>query len=132
VIEETLRRAQGRFGTGFVHFSVQGNHIHLVVESIDERSLASAMKGLSVRIAKAMNRVMGLKGPVMQDRYHTHYLATKAEVRNTVRYVLTNHLKHFGERDLDPCSSLALPELAAAPRTWLLRDLVVRVRWGPG
>lgn len=126
-IARSLRAAQGRFETGIVYFSVQGNHIHLVVESRDERTLMSAMKGLSIRVAKAMNRVMGRSGPVMEDRYHTHYLASKAEVRNTVRYVLTNHLKHFGERSIDPYSSLALPELVAAPRTWLLRNLRVRV-----
>lgn len=127
VIARVLAAAQGRFETHFVHFSVQGNHIHLVVESRDERTLISAMRGLSIRIARALNRVMGRRGPVMEDRYHTHYLPTRAEVRNTVRYVLTNHIKHFGERDIDPRSSLAHPQLTAEPRTWLLRNLRVRV-----
>jgi hypothetical protein len=121
VIQGALRGAQGRFETTLVHFSVQGNHVHLIVESSDERRLASAMKGLSIRIAKAMNRTMGSSGPVMEDRYHTHYLATPREAKNALRYVLTNHLKHFGgARRVDPCSSLANPELTAAPRTWML------------
>src|SRR5262245_21967158 len=33
-------RGRDRFGFRLVHFSVQGNHIHLVVEARDERSLA--------------------------------------------------------------------------------------------
>lgn len=121
VIEVCLRRAQTRFETAIVHFSVQGNHVHLIVESRDERRLASAMKGLSIRIAKAMNRRMGTSGPVMEDRYHTHYLATPTEAKNALRYVLTNHIKHFGgARRVDPCSSLANAEMTVAPRTWML------------
>jgi len=57
-------RGRDRFGFRLVHFSVQGNHIHLVVEAQDERSLASGLQGLGVRIAKALNRVMGRKGTV--------------------------------------------------------------------
>jgi REP element-mobilizing transposase RayT len=127
-LERSIWAAQERFGSRIVHFSVQGNHIHLVVESIDERTLASAMKGLSVRIAKAMNRVMERSGPVLADRYHTHYLATPAEVRNTVRYVLQNHMKHFGESGVDRFSSLAHPHLVTPARTFLLRNLRVVVR----
>jgi REP element-mobilizing transposase RayT len=121
VVERALRSAQGRFETAIVHFSVQGNHVHLIVESSNERRLASAMKGLSIRLAKAMNRTMGARGPVIEDRYHTHYLATPTEVKNALRYVLTNHIKHFGgARHADPCSSLANPAMTAAPRTWML------------
>ena len=35
-----------------VHFAVQGNHIHLVVEATDQQWLARGMQGLNIRIAK--------------------------------------------------------------------------------
>jgi len=44
-----------RFGYRLVHFSVQGNHIHLIVEAPDAVSLGRAMKGLEVRMARALN-----------------------------------------------------------------------------
>src|SRR4051812_44042159 len=39
-------RAQGNFGMRLTHFSVQSNHIHLIVEGVS----GAAMKGLGVRI----------------------------------------------------------------------------------
>ena len=59
-----------RFGFRVVHFSVQGNHIHLIVEAPDAVGLGRAMKGLEVRMARALNKVMSRRGPVFADRYH--------------------------------------------------------------
>src|SRR5689334_10031338 len=52
VIAAALRVGADRFGVQVVQFSVQGNHIHLLVEAPDRDALAKAMKGLSVRFAK--------------------------------------------------------------------------------
>ena len=52
---------------------MQGDHIHFihfVVEAPDQLSLTRAMKGLEVRMARALNRVMDRKGPVFSDRCH--------------------------------------------------------------
>jgi REP element-mobilizing transposase RayT len=119
-VARAVRGAQGRFGTGVVHFSVQGNHIHLIVESTGERALMAAMKGLSVRLAKALNRASGRRGRVIADRYHAHYLRTLAEARNAVAYVLANHTHHFARRGVDEYASAAHPDLVVGPRTWLL------------
>ena len=48
-----------RFGFRLVHYSVQGNHMHLLVEAADEKSLARGMNGLGVRVAQGLNKVMG-------------------------------------------------------------------------
>jgi len=63
-ISRCFSYGRDRFGFRLVHFSVQGNHLHLVVEAQDERALARGMQGLGVRIAKALNRLMGRKGTV--------------------------------------------------------------------
>jgi REP element-mobilizing transposase RayT len=93
-LKMAFRGAADRFGVRIVHFSVQGNHMHVIVEADDRPSLYRAMKGLSVRIARRMNTMMGRKGRVLGDRYHTHVLRTKREVRNAVVYVRENHRKH--------------------------------------
>ena len=77
------------------HFSVQGNHVHLIVEAEDNRALARGMQGLGVRIARALNRVMGKKGAVMADRFHSHLLRTPSEARRAIDYVLRNHVRHL-------------------------------------
>jgi len=134
-----------------VEFSVQGNHIHLVVEAEDRRSLWRGMQGLNVRIARAVNRVLQRKGRVFGDRYHAHVLRTLAEVRNAVEYVRHNSRKHQEKlgRDvhpfyIDPYSSMSGEAVCfmesydwsalvvAAPRTWLLsRALSLDLSDGP-
>ena len=124
--------ARGRERRGFrlVHFSVQGNHLHLVVEAPDERGLARGMQGLAVRMAKRLNHVMGRHGPVFADRYHAHILRSPRETSAAVAYVLGNFARHRAEQDrpvsfgsVDPFCSAAPHELAltTAAQTWLLR-----------
>jgi putative transposase len=92
-----------------VHFSVQGDHVHLIVEAFDKRSLSSGVRGLSIRIALAVNRALGRRGPLWGDRYHIRALCSPREVRNGLVYVLMNFRKHLrpraGRSDVDPCSS---------------------------
>ena len=89
------------------HFSVQEDHLHLIVEADGPGPLSSGAIGLSVRVAAGVNRVLGRRGRVCGDRYHARALTTPREVRNAIVYVLMNVKKHrppFGLR-LDPCSS---------------------------
>jgi REP element-mobilizing transposase RayT len=124
-LEEALWAACDRFGMRITHFSVQGNHIHLIVEADDQTCLSRAMQGLGVRIAKKLNRVMGRKGTVLSDRYFAHLLKTPSEVRRAVHYVLQNHRKHLDSAEMaDRFSSNAgepgnVP--VVPPMTWLMK-----------
>jgi putative transposase len=106
----TLRQAlvagADRFGMRLVEFAVLSNHVHLVCEADDERALARGMKGLCVRIARALNRLWNRVGSVFSDRYHARVLKTPREVRHALNYVLHNAARH-GSRlgGPDPCSS---------------------------
>lgn len=96
-----------------VHFSVQTNHIHLIVEAHDKQTLSSGVRGLVIRAARGINRAVGRQGRVWADRYHARALGTPREVRNALVYVLLNRRKHSLPRpglalsELDPCSSAA-------------------------
>jgi hypothetical protein len=103
-----------------VHYSVQGNHVHLLVEAEDERALSRGMNGLGVRVARGLNRVMGRRGKVLEERYHGHILRTPTEVRNARVYLLRNAERHVGLRGADPYAS-RWP--LVAPRTFLMRRL---------
>ena len=132
-IEEAFHAARVRLGMRIVHYSVQGNHLHLLVEADDRASLARAMQALAIRVAKALNRLFARAGQVWADRYHAHVLRTQREAANALRYVLGNFARHartWGDRArpfADPFSSVRFLGLAstgapvAAPRTWLLR-----------
>ena len=83
-----------RFGFRLAHYSVQGNHLHFIVEAKDRAALSRGMQGLLIRVAKALNRVWGRRGSVFADRYHDHVLRTPREVRNALNYVLANARNH--------------------------------------
>jgi REP element-mobilizing transposase RayT len=130
VIEAALRTAGDRFAVRVIQFSVQGNHIHLLVEAPDRRALARAIQGLSIRVAKGLNRMMGRSGRVFDDRYHARVLRTPTEVRHAIHYVRDNARKHAAQRGesyspsyVDPYSSAGARDLVLPPaRTWLLRE----------
>ena len=130
-LRQAFQKGCDRFGVRIIHFSVESNHIHMIVEAADAASLARAMKGLKVRMARALNKATGRRGAVFADRYHAHLLRTPREAANAVRYVLENSTVHArrqgwsGARELDPFSSAACEgrgaRLVAEPRWWMLR-----------
>ncbi|TMA75790.1 MAG: hypothetical protein E6J58_20420 [Deltaproteobacteria bacterium] len=123
----SFERGCARFGFRLIDFSVQGNHIHFIVEAPDQLALTRAMKGLEVRMARALNRVMHRRGPVFADRYHAHLLRTPTEARHARNYVLSNwrvHAQRDGRplpRGNDPFSSAGCdPAATCSPRFWML------------
>ena len=128
-IRSAFEKARGRFGMRLIHFSVQGNHLHLIVEAVDQYALTRGMQGLMVRIARAINRASRRRGKVFADHYFARELQTPAEVRRAVRYVLDNNMLHArATPQTDPCASRAP---VATPRTWLLTIGWIRSRAGP-
>jgi REP element-mobilizing transposase RayT len=138
------RQIERRASFRVVHFSIQSNHVHLIVEATDRVALARGMQGLASSMARRVNRLLGRRGTFFSDRYHAHQMRAPREVRNGIVYVLKNFEKHpdIGFPDLgtmpmngvDPCSSgrwfngwrtrpppQETPTPVAAPKTWLLR-----------
>ena len=142
--------AKGGHGDHFriVEFNLLSNHVHLIVEAASAEALARGMQGFGVRLARGINRVLGRRGQLFAERYHSRSLRTPTEVRHAVRYVLLNqrhHISRSGARPsgavLDPYSSaawfdgwkapvrayepwqrelLATPRPTASPTAWLL------------
>ncbi len=126
-----------------VHFSVQRDHLHRLVEAADARALGRGIGALASRLARATNRAFARRGALWRDRYHARVLGSPRQVRNALAYVLGNARKHgarLPSRALDPFSSAAafdgwdgpvvvsahplttrLLALAAPARSWLLR-----------
>ena len=128
-VREALVQGAARAGFRLVHFSVQGNHLHLVVEAIDKLALSRGMQGLAVRIARAVNRAAHRTGSLFADHYFARELKTPAEVRRAVRYVLDNRILHGSlAPQMDLCASAAP---LVHPRTWLLTVGWLRSRAGP-
>ena len=151
-VERTFRRGAERSGFRLAHYSIQDDHLHAIVEASGRDALGRGMKSLAARFARAVNRALKRKGPVLRERYHLSVLRTPKQVRNALRYVLLNATRHLakrlGTRELrvrvlhDPASSARWfdgwrrgsppaapdPPAVAPAETWLLR-LGWR-RWG--
>ncbi len=130
-IAAAFAAACGRDGFRVVHFSIQVNHLHLIVEAADAVQLSRGLQGLAIRIARGMNRLMGCRGKVFADRFHEHVLRSPVQVARAVAYVLGNfwiHALRRGERvnrsEPDWYSSAVEhpgPALVAPAESWLLR-----------
>lgn len=105
-ITQAGRRDEQHFRV--VHFSVQYDHVHLIVEAASKRALSAGMRSLAIRVARQVNRLLMRKGRFWADRWHGHALASPREVRNAVVYVLANFRKHARSAvppGIDPYSS---------------------------
>ncbi len=146
-IERSFAAACARPGFRLVHYSLQGNHAHLIVEARDRQFLGRGMKAIAGRIARAVNRVARRRGKVFADRYHLRLLPTPREAHHALRYVLLNARHHLGaasvrkraDARVDPASSgrwfdgwnaihasggntaPSTPYPVARAKTWLLR-----------
>lgn len=132
VVERALAAVNLRSDFLVAHYSVQGNHLHLVVEVDDASALSGGVRALAIRLAKGLNRIMGQRGPVFKDRFYAHVLRSRAETRNALAYALFNFQSHATRRGqvisgLDRFSSAEAFATGRAlattrpPRSWLLR-----------
>jgi len=128
--------AASRESFRIVEHSIQTTHLHLIVEARDERALARGMIGLTVRIARGLNKLWKRSGSVFEDRYHARILTSPSAVRNALVYTLNNARKHGAwvakspdvyssgpafdgwRAAVDPAVSRS--RLLPSPRTWLL------------
>jgi REP element-mobilizing transposase RayT len=140
-LERSWREACERERFRLVHYSVQNDHVHMIVEASSARDLACGLKAIVSRFARGVNRVFHRVGGVLADRCHVHMLRTPREVRNAIAYVLLNARRHLAKRGralpriacIDPASSgrwfagwrtiappVREPPPVATARTWLL------------
>ncbi|MCE2392790.1 MAG: transposase [Proteobacteria bacterium] len=93
-LQPSLRRLREREDFRLVHYSVQRDHLHLIVEADSRWAFGRGMRALGQRVAHAVNRACRRRGPVLDGRYHLRVLSTPRQVRNALAYVLLNARKH--------------------------------------
>jgi REP element-mobilizing transposase RayT len=91
-IKGATRRDESRFRV--LQFSVQHDHVHLVVEASNRRALSSGIASLAIRIARYVNDLVRRRGRLWADRWHGRELTSPRQVRNALVYVLANFRKH--------------------------------------
>ena len=95
VLEGAFRAGKEKRGFALVQFSVQGDHLHLLIEAEDKTALARGLQGLTIRIAKNLNRFWRRRrGSVFAERYFARAVQTAKEIKRALAYVLNNAHKH--------------------------------------
>jgi len=102
-----------------VHVSIQGTHVHLLVEAQDRRALSKGVQAFKISAAKQLNAAVSKagswweraqlrragrtlvkrrKGRVFTDRYHATIIRSPKQARHELAYVLNNWRKHGEHR----------------------------------
>ena len=97
-LQASFAKACERGEFRLVHYSVQNDHVHMIVEAKSREALGRGMKSIGARFARAVNRVFGRTGRVLADVYHLVVLRTPRQVRNALAYVLLNGRRHAAKR----------------------------------
>jgi REP element-mobilizing transposase RayT len=87
-----LKRAMEKaamHGLRIIHFSMQSNHMHFIMEAPNNEILTRGMRALTISFAKGLKQ-----GRIQVERYHLHVLRTVREAKNAISYVLFNKQKH--------------------------------------
>ena len=132
-------------GFRIVHFSIQSNHLHLLVEADNKQALSEGMRRFGIHAANAIHSsIGGYAGKVFRFRYNARQIKTASHARNAISYVLNNWRRHRRNLDcagamkatLDPyATGLSHPPWAqkfrvpdgyeplpvSPPQTWLLK-----------
>ena len=141
-----------------IHLSIQGNHLHLIVEAKDRLRLARGVQAFEISAAQRINRAISQRtgarrtGQVFADRYHATVLTSPRQVRNALAYVLNNWRRHGEDKRrvarrwrMDPFSSgayfdgwkerereLLLPPLPTSYQpmvVWFARSWLLTTGW---
>ncbi len=140
----------GRADFRIVHMSIQGNHLHLLVEAEHKRGLANGMRAFMISATRRLNALRGRRGKVFTARYHAVQIGSPLQARRALAYVINNWRRHREDLDgtaqrrasVDPYSTgilfdgwqvpgfpapyrFAIPDgyeplPVCAPRSWLL------------
>jgi len=121
-----------------VHLSLQGSHVHMLVEAEHKDALARGMQGFMISAARNINIALGdgtqrRSGKVFAERYHVEVIKTPTQARHALAHVMNNWRKHGEDRLglsstwlVDPFSTGILfpdwQELQGQPWMWKMRE----------
>ncbi|MBL8901518.1 MAG: transposase [Planctomycetes bacterium] len=135
VVLAALSASSNRHGMRIIHYTIQRNHLHLLVEADDRECVARGMNARLSPLARALNKLWGRRGKVFPERYHDEVISTPTQARNALRYVLQNGKKHgvVPQASIDLCSSAPVfdgwmerPSIASIPTAPVVAAVVAR------
>lgn len=97
IILKSLHRAIIRArlkGLKIIHYSLEYNHVHLLVEAKNNLVLHKGMQAFGITFSKAINKFKKVKGAVYKHRYHFRQISGHRDLKNVLNYIFHNGVKH--------------------------------------
>lgn len=92
-LHTSIKKARQK-GLKIIHYTLEYDHIHLLVESDNNETLGRGMQSFGISFSKGINKIKATKGKVFKTRYHFRKLKTPKEVKNAINYIFGNSIKH--------------------------------------
>jgi len=102
IVKNAIKNTRKK-GLRIVYFTIQYDHIHLYIEAGSVQILKIGMKAFTSTIIYYLKACQKLKKGIsfFKDRYHLEIKKTPTEVKNLIRYILGNTIKHSGTTHLN-------------------------------
>jgi putative transposase len=78
-VEQAIDAGHERFGMRLIEHTLEKDGLSLLVTAPHRRALSRGIQGISVRIARAVNRKLERKGRLFADRYEAQLVADSGE-----------------------------------------------------
>jgi hypothetical protein len=88
-VEQAIDAGHERFGMRLLRYSLDKDGLSLVVTAPNRRALSRGIQGISVRIARAVNRKLERKGRLFADRYEAELVGRATTRAATTRAATT-------------------------------------------
>lgn len=106
ILHYAIRRSRIK-GLRIIHYTLEYNHIHLLVEAADKQTVHQGMQSFGITFAKKINAIKRLKGTVYKHRYHLRKINSPRELKNVLYYIFNNGIHHKRTSTvLDPYNTL--------------------------
>lgn len=95
-------------GLRVIHYTLEYNHIHLLVEASGHKIMHKAMQAFGISFSKAINKIKQVNGHVYKHRHHLRKITSSIDLKNVLRYIFHNGIHHKRTYSLiDPYNSMA-------------------------
>ncbi len=90
---EIMKRSKKKYKFSLKNFAVMGNHIHFIIEPLNNESLSRIMQWILSVFAMYYNKTHKLKGHVWQGRFWSKIIDDIKQLVDTFNYICNNPVK---------------------------------------
>lgn len=100
ILKRSILRARKQ-GLKVLHFTLEWDHVHLLIEADNNLELGKGMQAFGVTFAKGINKIKKNSGKVYKHRYHFRKINSGRELKRVMNYIFTNGEKHRTATSID-------------------------------